>query len=42
MNELKADAKAAAARAKAMRPWWKKKRTWVGGLLVTFVAIGAF
>jgi len=35
-----ADAKAAKARAKALRPWYKKKRYIFGGLLGAFVVIG--
>lgn len=39
-RDAKAEAKAAKARAKAMRPWFKKKRFILGGLLV-LVVIGA-
>lgn len=35
-----ADAKAAKARAKALRPWYKKKRYILGGALVAIVLIG--
>ena len=35
-----ADLKAAKARAKALRPWYKKKRFILGGLLGAFVVIG--
>ncbi len=36
-SEAKADAKAAAARAKAMRPWFKKKRFWLLGVVAIIV-----
>lgn len=35
-----AEAKAARARAKALRPWWRRKRTWLGlGVVVVIVAV---
>ena len=37
----KADHKAAKAYAKATRPWYKKKRWWVAGLLLMIINIGA-
>lgn len=33
----KAAAKAATAHAKALRPWWKKKRFWALGLIVVLI-----
>lgn len=40
-KEAKAEAKAAAARAKALRPWYKKKRFILGGGLALLVLIAA-
>lgn len=40
-GEAKADAKAAKARAKAMRPWYRKKRFWLLGAAVLLVVIVA-
>lgn len=40
--QAQADAKAAKARAKALRPWYRKKRTWLlGVVLVIVIAIVA-
>ena len=39
-REAQADAKAAAARAKALRPWYKKKRYILGGLVGIFFVLG--
>lgn len=40
-KEVQAEAKAAKARAKAMRPWWKKKRVILPLGLVALIAIAA-
>lgn len=39
MKEARAEAKAAAAKAKALRPFWKKKRSWlIAGVAVLAIA----
>lgn len=38
-REARADAAAEKARQKALRPWYKKKRTWVLGIVGLFVVI---
>jgi hypothetical protein len=38
-KSARAEAKAAKARAKALRPWYRKKRWWVLGVLVVIVVI---
>jgi hypothetical protein len=40
-RNARADAQAAKAYAKAMRPWYKKKRWWAAGLLLMIINIGA-
>lgn len=40
-RSAKADAKAAKARSKALRPWWKKKRFILGGLVALVVVASA-
>lgn len=40
-REARAEAKATKARAKAMRPWYRKKRWWAVGVLVLLVGIAA-
>lgn len=39
--QAQADAKAAKARAKAMRPWYRKKRTWLLGVVLVIVLLVA-
>jgi hypothetical protein len=39
-QEARAEAKAAKARAKAMRPWYRKKRFWLLGIIVLLIIIG--
>jgi hypothetical protein len=38
-QEVRADAASAKARAKAMRPWYRKKRWWAVGALLLIIAI---
>jgi Domain of unknown function (DUF4352) len=40
-RHARADARAERARAKAMRPWYMKKRWWLVGGLIAIIAIGA-
>jgi hypothetical protein len=40
-RNARADAKAAKAYAKELRPWYKKKRWWATGLLLMIINIGA-
>jgi cytoskeletal protein RodZ len=40
-KDAHAEAKAAKARAKALRPWYRKKRYWVLGIVTLFIIIGA-
>lgn len=40
-KDARAEAKATKARAKALRPWYRKKRWWLLGVVVLIVIIGA-
>jgi len=40
-KNAQAEAKAAAARAKALRPWYRKKRFIIGGPVIALIIIGA-